>query len=116
MERVEFRHFQEFVANLDEYGVFRVTQPSHIYCQDPVYALGMGLSQTIRSQLAIDLATCETENCGASASVAADALPKFPARNYESSMGPDYENSIRDGVVYVNRFSLSWINNGPVLV
>ncbi|QLI73766.1 uncharacterized protein G6M90_00g103640 [Metarhizium brunneum] len=99
MERVEFRHFQEFVANLDEYGVFREWD-----------------YQTLRSQLAIDLATCETENCGASASVAADALAKFPARNYESSMGPDYEYSIRDGAVYVNRFSLSWINNGPVLV
>lgn len=107
MERVEFRYFQEFVGDLDEYGVFWVTQPSHIYCQDPVYALGMGLSQTIRPQLAIDLATCETENCGASASVAADALAKFPARNCESYMGPDYEYSIRDGAVYVNRFSLS---------
>lgn len=116
MERVNFRHFQEFVANLDEYGVFWVTQPSHIYCQDSVYALVMGLSQTLRSKLAIDMATCETENCGASASVAADALAKFPARNCESSMGPDYEYSIRDGAVYVNRFSLSWINNGPVLV
>ncbi|KFA77973.1 hypothetical protein S40288_07716 [Stachybotrys chartarum IBT 40288] len=91
-------------ADYGKAGIFWVTKPSQIGCQDPRYAPIIGLSRTLRSELGIDFATCETADIESEAGAQAvvDVFRQFHERGTER--GQDFEYAITDGVARVNRF------------
>jgi acyl transferase domain-containing protein len=87
-------------------GVFWVTKLSQTHCLDPSYGLVIGFARTVRSELDLDFATCETDNSITANGVGTlvDVFCKFYERDKDAVPGPDFEYSIDAGVVRVNRF------------
>ncbi|KAH8805416.1 hypothetical protein F5884DRAFT_846143 [Xylogone sp. PMI_703] len=101
-----FENFKKFVASLDGSGILWITRLSQIECPDPRYALVNGLSRTMRSELAIDFATCETDDFDSATGVRAIAnvFDRFWDRHDDGVLGSDFEYAITEGVTRVNRF------------
>ena len=100
------KSFQYFVNNLEGSGVLWVTRPCQAGVKDPRYAPIIGLSRTMRSELAANFATCETDDLISTASVnaLADVFCDFQDRRYDGVLGPEYEYAISNGAILVNRF------------
>lgn len=99
-----FNSFKSFLHNLDDSGVFWVTQLSQMHCQDPRFAQAIGTARTMRSELLIDFATCEVGNIDSSAAQVIQVFTKFQKRDTNDLLQPDFEYSIYDGVIKVGRF------------
>ncbi|PGG97404.1 hypothetical protein AJ79_09216 [Helicocarpus griseus UAMH5409] len=97
--------FKSFLNHLRSAGLLWVTRPSNIGCTDPRYAQVIGLVRTLRSEMAIDIATLETEKIVSplGAIAVADVLGKFQTREEDGALDPDYEYAIHNGQTLVNR-------------
>ncbi|KAJ0124602.1 polyketide synthase [Diaporthe amygdali] len=87
-------------------GMLWVTHPCQVRCRDPGYAQIIGAARTIRTEMLLDLATCEVDNIGSDTSLGRiiDVFARFRERLVDdSSLDPDYEFSIKDGTVMVGR-------------
>jgi acyl transferase domain-containing protein/SAM-dependent methyltransferase len=102
-----FEQFQKLVENLNvnRSGLLWVTQSSQAQHPDPRYALIHGLSRSIRSEMAIDFATCEVDDFASSTAARAlvDIFTKYSERQDDGLLGPDYEYAISSGMTFVNR-------------
>lgn len=100
-----FENFKAFISNVDGSGILWITKPSQVCGEDPRYGLVVGLARTIRSELAIDLATCEIDNFDSSEGInaIANVFQQFQLRENDGTLGPDFEYSICGGVTRVNR-------------
>ncbi|KAF9694091.1 hypothetical protein EKO04_007724 [Ascochyta lentis] len=104
--------FKTLLADLKTAGLLWVTRHSSVGVTDPRYAQVIGLVRTLRSELAIDMATVETnkvETQEAAVSLA-NVLAKFQARDHDGDLDPDFEYAILNGQTLVNRifpFSLA---------
>lgn len=58
----ESESFKKFFLDLRENGILRVTHPSQMHCKNPRCAQIIGVARTIRSEMLIDLATCEADD------------------------------------------------------
>ncbi|KPM35703.1 Lovastatin diketide synthase LovF [Neonectria ditissima] len=108
----QFDNFKKLVGGLSDAGLFWVTRQSQMQCVSPAYAQVVGAARTIRSEMAVEFATCEVDDVDASLGQIADVFTRFRARENERSewLHPDYEYAIQDGVVHIGRyypFSLS---------
>lgn len=94
-------------------GILWLTRPSQLereseLCSDPRCGLIQGAARVIRSELALDLATCELESVDEQTlPIVEGVLAKFMRRRGRrggESIGPEYEFAIsRDGKVYIPR-------------
>ena len=101
-----------FLSRLENAGLLWITRLSNVGCTDPRYAQVIGLARTLRSEMGIDIATIETDKILSleGASSLADVLEKFRRRETDGALNPDYEYSILNGQILVNRvfpFSLN---------
>lgn len=104
------KSFQSFLQNIDDAGVFWITQPCQVNCRDPRYAQVIGAARTVRSELLEDFATCEVDSIASSADLVVKAFERFQNRSTSDKLRPEYEYSIHHGMVHINRlypFSLS---------
>lgn len=99
-----FSSFKSFLHNLDNSGVFWITELSQMHCQDPRFAQIIGTARTIRSEMLIDFASCEVDSIDISAAQIIQVFTKFQKRNTDDLLKPDFEYSIYDGVINVGRF------------
>lgn len=85
-------------------GMLWVTKPSQTHCNDPRYASVFGLARTVRVEMGIDFAVCETDDMTSSSGLqtVADIFCQFHKRDHDAST--DFEYSITENVVRVNRF------------
>ncbi|KAH7109104.1 fatty acid synthase S-acetyltransferase [Dendryphion nanum] len=107
MEKHDFQAFKTFVQDFENAGLFWITKSSQIGCTNPDYAHATGIARTLRSELLIDVATCEIDgNFESSASTISAVFLKFWSRGAGSNQGtsPDMEYSIRDNEVWVGRY------------
>ncbi|KAM0254483.1 hypothetical protein ACHAQJ_006765 [Trichoderma viride] len=97
--------FKTLLTGLGSAGLLWVTRPSSIGVIDPRYAQVIGLVRTLRSELAIDIATVEMNKIQTPAGAIdlANVLDKFLAREDDGVLGPDLEYAIHDGQTLVNR-------------
>lgn len=110
LDSSRFDAFRGFLHKLTDAGLLWVTPLCQLGCSDPRYAQVIGLARTIRSEMLLDLATCEVEDFG-SAAVAekvVQVLANFGKRNAgdggeEALLRPDYEYAVRDDTVYMGR-------------
>ncbi|KAG5925731.1 Type I Iterative PKS [Claviceps africana] len=109
-----FAAFQRLIHELNSSngGMLWVTHLCQVNCKDARYAQIIGTARTIRSELLVDLATCEVDNIWSSLSTIADVFDRFHVRYrvaYESNEGdaldlrPEYEYAIVNGTVRVGR-------------
>lgn len=104
IDSASFSSFKGFLHNLDNSGVFWITQLSQMHCQDPRFAQTIGAARTIRSEMLIDFASCEVDSIDLSAAQIIQVFTKFQKRNTYDLLEPDFEYSIYDGVINVGRF------------
>ncbi len=98
------RNFQEFVSKLGDAGIFWVTRSAQLNCQDPRFAQSLGVIRCIRSEFAVDFATCETDDIANSKELILAAFGKFCQRRKEEELSPEYEYAISSGMINVGRF------------
>ncbi|KAI1329792.1 hypothetical protein F5Y16DRAFT_417350 [Xylariaceae sp. FL0255] len=89
-------------------GMFWVTRPSQSYPKpNPNYALIIGFARTVRSEVGIDFATCETDelySSHSSLSHSMEVFKEFYQRDADSVLGSDFEYLITSGITYINRY------------
>ncbi|KAM0255274.1 hypothetical protein ACHAQJ_005929 [Trichoderma viride] len=97
---------QNFVKNLEGAGILWVTRQCQADVKDPRYAPIIGFARTMRSELAASFATCETDELISMKNVNAvtKVLENFLDRKYDGVLGPEFEYSISNGDILVNRF------------
>lgn len=103
-----FGQLRHFISSLEgsSVGLFWVTKSSQTHCPDPNYAPVIGLARAIRAEMAIDFATYETTDRSSHSGLktAVDVFCKFQQRDREAIPGADFEFSVQDNVVRLNRF------------
>ncbi|KAF3012563.1 t1pks [Neopestalotiopsis sp. 37M] len=106
LNEARYKAFQRFVTNVQDSGVLWVTRQSQAGVKDPRYAPILGLARTMRTELAVNFATCEVDNLEKEANLHAliDVFCDFQDRRYDGPLGPEYEYAVSDGKVLVNRF------------
>ncbi|KAI1820897.1 hypothetical protein F4861DRAFT_545132 [Xylaria intraflava] len=111
MDEASFEQLKTFLVALDpSAGLLWVTHSSQVHCPDPRYAPIIGLARTLRSEMDLDFATCETDDLRSSSGFEAvvDVFCRFRERDTDAVPGPDFEYAITDGVTRVSRiFPLS---------
>jgi acyl transferase domain-containing protein len=104
IDLASFEQFKAFISKLHDSGVFWITRPSQVGCQDPRYAQIIGLARTIRNEKDIDFATCESNELSSSVADIVKVFNKFHLREKDGILGPDFEYAIHRGATFVNRF------------
>lgn len=100
-----FEQFKDLVSSLAGSKIMWLTRLCHMDCQDPSYAQVIGISRTLRSEMMLNFATCETRDVEADSKIIADVFARFQAgANDDSTLGPDYEFVISGGAAQVGRF------------
>ena len=86
-------------------SLFWITHASQVDCRDPRYAPIIGLARTVRSELDLDFAVCETDDFISDKGYKAviDVFQKFCDRETFDVLGPDFEYSVSNGMIRVNR-------------
>jgi SAM-dependent methyltransferase len=101
--------FVRFVSQLQSAGVLWVTRSSQLGCEDPRYALIVGLARTIRSELSIDFATLELDQTDPPAWRALhQVFRKFQLRVRDPDLDRDYEFALSNSTIHVGRFH--WVS------
>ena len=97
--------FKSVLGQLGSAGLLWVTRLSNISCTDPRYAQVIGLVRTLRSEMAVNVATLETERIVSltGANALADVLGRFQAREEDGVLSPDFEYAIHNDQTLVNR-------------
>ncbi|KAI1173654.1 hypothetical protein F4777DRAFT_589726 [Nemania sp. FL0916] len=93
-------------------GMFWLTRPSQSSTSssshtDPKYALIIGFARTVRSEVGIDFATCETDELYSSNEALSHLVrmfKEFYEREQDAVLGSDSEYLITNGITYVNRY------------
>ncbi|KAI9151270.1 Polyketide synthase [Paramyrothecium foliicola] len=111
-----FELMKHFVCKLDQCGMLWVTGPCQVKCHDPRYAPIVGFARTMRSEMLIDLATCEVSSLGDDSrrSAVLRVFEKFASRSKQeenNTLDPDFEYIVdENGTINVGRlypFALS---------
>ncbi|RYP44832.1 hypothetical protein DL768_008731 [Monosporascus sp. mg162] len=104
--------FKGFVSRLQtSSGILWLTKACQIRCTEPQYAQILGLARTMRSELAVDIATLELDDDIANSDVVdiiCKVYRKFQHRMKEGDVDPEYEYALANGTVYIPRFH--WIS------
>lgn len=103
MDSARFETFRQFLRNLGGSGILWITPLCQIGCQDPRYAQVIGLARTIRSEMLIDLATCEVDDFSAAANQITQVFTKFQRRDDDDVLKPDFEYAIQGKSIQVGR-------------
>ncbi|KAI8177403.1 Highly reducing polyketide synthase FUM1 [Colletotrichum sp. SAR 10_75] len=96
--------FQDLIAaaSKSQTGIFWLTRSSQLRCSDPRWAQTIGTTRSIRSELSLDLATCEVDDLS-SVSTTAKVFTKFQRHRRNSQCQPEYEYSIHNNAVQIPR-------------
>ncbi|KAK8115461.1 Acyl transferase/acyl hydrolase/lysophospholipase [Apiospora sp. TS-2023a] len=106
-----FELLKNFLARLDKGGMLWVTRPCQVNCRDPRYAPVIGFARTMRSEMLLDLATCEVGSLGdddlrcRSVLRVSEAYARQTKREEHGTLDADFEYLVDDeGAVNVGRF------------
>ncbi|CEJ86639.1 hypothetical protein VHEMI04162 [[Torrubiella] hemipterigena] len=105
INEARFIQFKAFVNGLNGAGLLWLTKLCSVGCQDPRYGPVVGLARTLRSEMDISFAVCETESMESSSDLdsLAAILEKFQGRSQDGPMNADYEYAIYKGDVLNSR-------------
>jgi hypothetical protein len=104
LDENSLEHFKNVISSLGDNKIMWLTRLCHMQCEDPRYAQAIGAARTIRSEMLLNFATCETTDIAAESQLIADVYSKFQCQPNEDILGPDFEFIICDGKVHIGRF------------
>ena len=104
----DWNGFINIIESLQTVTVLWLTNPAQINSKDPHAALVLGLARTIRSELAMSLATMEMEDWSlpGAAKAVVNVIRKVDQgkEDLTSTLDPDLEYAWVDGTVHIGRF------------
>ena len=104
----DWNGFIKTIEALQQAAVLWLTNPAQVNSKDPHAALVLGMARTIRSELAMPLATMELEdwNLPGAAKAIVDVIRKVEQGKLDmtSTLDPDLEYAWVDGTVHIGRF------------
>ncbi|KAL4894558.1 hypothetical protein BDV59DRAFT_207137 [Aspergillus ambiguus] len=108
-EEGDWNSFIEMIEKLQQNAVLWLTNPAQVNSRDPHAAMILGMARTIRSELAMPLATMELEDwkLPGAAKAAVDVIQKVQKGKEDdiaATLDPDLEYAWVDGEVHVGRF------------
>ncbi|KAL2817757.1 hypothetical protein BDW59DRAFT_165803 [Aspergillus cavernicola] len=108
-ESADWDCFIKTIEKLQQAAVLWLTNPAQVHAKDPHSAMILGMARTIRSELAMPLATMELEDwsLAGAAKAVVDVIKKVQQGKDEmmdSVLDPDLEYAWVDGEVHVGRF------------
>ena len=99
----DFKTFQHIVEHLNSARLLWIMGSSQLDPADPAYSLTLGLTRSVRTELSVSLATIEVDSLTLESGQAISKIfEKF--QDTATSVNPDHEFVIRDGVVHVGRY------------
>ncbi|KAB8233986.1 uncharacterized protein BDW43DRAFT_310660 [Aspergillus alliaceus] len=105
---VDFESFQLYASSLAESHLLWVTRSVQIECDDPRYALVLGVARTIRHEIAPNFATLEIDEINRLAiQPIIQVLEWLLSQQKESGAAREYEFALKEGKIYVPRFHWS---------
>jgi NADPH:quinone reductase-like Zn-dependent oxidoreductase/NAD(P)-dependent dehydrogenase (short-subunit alcohol dehydrogenase family)/aryl carrier-like protein len=104
----DWNGFIKTIEALQQAVVLWLTKPAQVNSKDPHAALVLGMARTIRSELAMPLATMELEdwNLSGAAKAVVDVIRKVQQgkEDLTSTLDPDLEYAWANGTVQIGRF------------
>ncbi|KAK1148125.1 Type I Iterative Polyketide synthase (PKS) [Aspergillus melleus] len=105
MTEEEFRCLQLFISNMNSGRILWVTRPVQMHCDDPRFALTLGLVRTSRHEVTRDFATLELDKVDEDAvQSVVQVFEKVVLQTDKPTVQRDFEFALQDGLVHVNRF------------
>ncbi|RYP26873.1 hypothetical protein DL766_006584 [Monosporascus sp. MC13-8B] len=100
-----FKDFKTFVQGLGKEKLLWLTRPIQIKCMDPRSAQVIGVTRTLRSELALSVFTLEIyENEPEFASLVSRVFEKIRSQEDAGNLAPDKEFVVDGGVVRIPRY------------
>ncbi|GAB1201010.1 hypothetical protein APSETT444_010394 [Aspergillus pseudonomiae] len=101
----DFESFQSYVSHLVDGHLLWVTRSVQPECDDPRYALVLGLARTIRHEVMLHFATIEIDQVEKTAlQPVVHVFERLLSQRDGPGASPEYEFAIREGSVQVPRF------------
>ncbi|RDA92383.1 hypothetical protein CP533_4725 [Ophiocordyceps camponoti-saundersi (nom. inval.)] len=113
LDASKFSAFQSFVnqLQLSHSGALWVTRSSQIDCHDPRFSSTLGVIRTLRSELGLEIATCEINDVSdENVERVVDVFDKFHCRLDGESAQLELEYAIEDDTVYTGRILPFFMN------
>ncbi|KAH8432819.1 uncharacterized protein LDX57_010448 [Aspergillus melleus] len=108
MTEEEFRCLQLFISNMNSGRILWVTRPVQTQCDDPRFALTLGVVRTSRHEVTRDFATLELDKVDeAAVQSVVQVFEKVILQTDKPTVQRDFEFALQDGLVHVNRFQWS---------
>ncbi|KAE8356836.1 hypothetical protein BDV28DRAFT_41348 [Aspergillus coremiiformis] len=103
----DFESFQSYVSSLIDSHLVWLTRSVQMECDDPRYALVLGVARTIRHEIAPNFATLEIDQVDRTAlRPVAEVFEWFLFQKNEPGATQEYEFALREGAIHVPR--LHW--------
>ncbi|PKY05762.1 putative polyketide synthase [Aspergillus campestris IBT 28561] len=100
-----FRVFQCYLSGLDKQTVLWVTHSLQMECEDPRFALALGVARTIRQEMELNFCTLEIDRMDTHATRSVlQVLEKLQNQIDCPREDPDCEYALKDGTIYVGRY------------
>ncbi|RYP84204.1 hypothetical protein DL770_005246 [Monosporascus sp. CRB-9-2] len=100
-----FKDFKTFVQSLGKEKLLWLTRPVQIKCMDPRSAQVIGVTRTLRSELALSVFTLEIyENEPEFAGLVSRVFEKIRSQEDAGNLAPDKEFAVDGGVVCIPRY------------
>ncbi|EER36725.1 polyketide synthase [Histoplasma capsulatum H143] len=107
-----FEKFQSLMTTIGDAHFLWITRSSQMKCKDPRFAQSIGVARTLRSELLLDIATCEIDDTSPHYSERIiDVFDKFRSSEGDRDLLQDYEFAISDGKVHLGRFHPFSVNH-----
>lgn len=104
LSSTNYDSLQGWMGNIGDSTMMWLTKPSQMRCDDPRYAPVLGAARSIRSELAVKLATCEVDSVDKSCEQILAVLGHILVQTGDSTLLPDFEYSIIGNQVFVGRY------------
>ncbi|OJJ78433.1 uncharacterized protein ASPGLDRAFT_62541 [Aspergillus glaucus CBS 516.65] len=100
----EFGLFQSYVSKLAGSHILWTTRSVQVTCEDPRFALALGMARTLRSELGHKFATVEIDRFDAIAVASVlKLLHTLRVQSHRSWLDSDYEYALQDGKILLSR-------------
>ncbi|KAI1459633.1 hypothetical protein F4805DRAFT_48404 [Annulohypoxylon moriforme] len=108
----DYARLQQFMLKTTPAGMLWLTKPCQVRCEEPQYAVIMGLTRVLRGELGVNIATFEIDELGPTSSMDAifNVYRKLQQATGDGEVDVDSEYSLLKGVVHIPRFHWFSIN------
>ncbi|KAI0388598.1 putative polyketide synthase [Xylariaceae sp. FL0594] len=85
-------------------GILWMTLHSQMGCSNPGSGQIIGLARTMRSELRLDMATCEVDDFSSHPDLVVQIFERFQRRKSGQAEKPEFEYAVKNGRVHVGRY------------